>query len=75
MGMKLKSSVKHFLFIVLSVIWILGFLVYTGATDPPVDVDPWTDYGTIITIFVIGIRLLAMLAVPQTLFNAVGLFR
>ena len=73
--MKLKASVKHFLFVVVSMVWVGGFLVETGATDPPVDVDPWTAYGTALTIFLIGIRLLTFLAVPQSLFNIIGLFR
>lgn len=75
MGMKLKASVKHFLFVVASAVWIAGFLVQTGATDPPVDVDPWTAYGTVLTLFLIGIRVLTLLAVPQSIFNIVGLFR
>lgn len=76
MGMKLKASVKQFFFLVLSGLWIVGFIGYSGVLDdPPLDVDPWAAYGTALAAFLIGIRLLTMMAVPQTLFNTYGLFR
>ena len=35
--------------------------------------DPWTTHGPLVTIAIIFLRLLSFLALPQTLFNALGL--
>ena len=78
--MRLSSSAKHVLFCTALFLWVVGFCVYTGALrtsqfgDVP-RVDPWTEYGSVLTVFLLTIRLLSFLGLPQTAFNLFGLVR
>ncbi|XP_023334273.1 beta-1,4-mannosyltransferase egh [Eurytemora carolleeae] len=75
--MMLNSKVKHTLHCICVVSWLSFFSWATEGirfSPTPVDnIDPWIEYGTIITVLIIFLRLLSFLALPQTLFNLVGL--
>ena len=75
--MSLTATSKHFIFCLVLILWVLFFTSFTGAlrlNDTILDfIDPWKEYGSILTTFIVILRLLSFLALPQTLFNVCGL--
>lgn len=75
--MALSSQAKHALHCALCLSIILFFEVFTGGIHlwkfPFDDVDPVASYGLIPTILLYLLRVLAFLALPQTVFNCLGL--
>lgn len=75
--MALSSHGKHGLQCTCLVSWVLLFCWWTEGLrlgEHSVDtIDPWTTYGSLLTSLIILLRLLSFLALPQTLFNMVGL--
>ena len=75
--MSISSQSKHYLQCLALMSWIYIFSFLTGAIrfgEHPVDrMDPWLSYGTATTLALIFIRLLSLLALPQTLCNLLGL--
>ena len=73
----MTSRTKHMVQSSCLLAWIFLFCYHTEGIrfgPHPVDsIDPWLTYGTPVTILVILLRLLSLLALPQTLFNLVGL--
>lgn len=71
------SQTKHLLHCVCLVSWLSLFSWLTEGirfTPSPVDtLDPWTTHGPAVTILIIVLRFLSFLALPQTLFNLIGL--
>ena len=65
-------SVQHFLHLAAYFTWVSG-VIYQGITSRSVQEDPFVQYGSLITYFSIGVRLLAMLIIPQMLVMTVGL--
>lgn len=75
------SATKHlchcvlFLVTIILFLWSMGVLRLT-TWNPRFDhIDPWRDYGPWKYSFLCLVRVVALLAVPQQLFNLVGLFR
>lgn len=75
--MALSNKIKHVLQCICLFSWVFIFLYMTGGIrfeEQAVDtLDPWSEYGTIFTIILIIVRLLALLALPHTLCNMAGL--
>ena len=75
--MSTSSQIKHYLQCLALLSWIYIFSFLTGGIrfgDDPLDrIDPWQSYGTLTTVALIFIRLLSVLALPQTLCNLLGL--
>jgi len=73
----LSSHTKHLVQSIFLVSWVILFCYYTEGLrfgPHPVDsLDPWVTHGPLVTIVIIFLRLLSFLALPQTLFNLVGL--
>ena len=74
--MSISSQTKHYLQCLALISWIYAFSYLSGGLrfgEDPVDkIDPWTAYGSLTTLLLIFIRLLSLLALPQTLCNLVG---
>ena len=74
--MPISSPTKHYLQCLGLISWNLTFCYLTGGIrfgEQPVDrIDPWTSYGSLLTIALIFVRLLSLLALPQTLCNLLG---
>lgn len=72
----LGAAFRHALFVGFFLSWIVLFGYFAGSIrfqEAFIDtVNPWTEYGAIATCFNVTLRLLAFLAVPQTLFNFMG---
>jgi len=67
----LFSAVRQLAFCGLFFSWILIFCSWTGAwSQTDWIVDPWSSYGTGLTIVLILIRMLSLLALPQVHLNA-----
>jgi len=75
--MGLSSRAKHCVHCICLVSWLSLFSWLTeGLRFSPsvVDfLDPWTTHGPFITVIIFFLRFLSFLALPQTLFNLVGL--
>ena len=75
--MALSSRSKHCIHCLSLATWLFLFGYFTEAirfVPSPVDsLDPWTTHGSLVTVVIICLRLLSFLALPQTLFNLVGL--
>jgi len=75
--MALSNRIKHLLQCICLFSWIFLFCYFTGGIrfgeDPLDNIDPWSSYGTVLTIVLIVVRLLALLALPHTLCNLLGL--
>jgi len=75
--MGLSSRAKHCLHCLCMVSWLSFFFWLTEGirfSASAIDlIDPWTTHGSIVTVLIIFLRLLSFLALPQTLFNLVGL--
>ena len=75
--MGVSSQTKHLVQATFLISWIFAFCYYTEGLrfgPHPVDsLDPWVTHGTFVTVIIIFLRLLSFLALPQTLFNMVGL--
>jgi egghead protein (zeste-white 4 protein) len=73
----ISASSKHLLFCLVMFIWLFGFGYFNGAIrfgPSEIDqIDPWTKYGTYLTCFLLFIRFLSFLGLPQILFDCVGL--
>lgn len=75
-----SSGTKHFVHCCLLTGLIGGFEIATGglslwgneseSAEPP---DPWATYGVFWTIVLYSLRFLTFLALPQVIFNAMGL--
>ncbi|XP_046579452.1 beta-1,4-mannosyltransferase egh-like [Haliotis rubra] len=71
------SRLKHYLTVVL--LFIILFLVFSAsgalpfATDPSEGVDPYTKYGTMLTLLMYILRILALVPLPITLSNFIGI--
>ena len=74
--MSISSQTKHYLQCLALISWIYAFSYFSGGLrfdDDPVDkIDPWVSYGSLTTLLLIFIRLLSLLALPQTLCNLIG---
>jgi len=75
--MGVGSGMKHGIQCCCLLSWVLLFTWWTEGLrfgEHPLDsLDPWTTYGPLVTILIIILRLLSFLALPQILFNLVGL--
>lgn len=75
--MVLSSGAAHGVQCASLLSWVILFCWWTGGLrlyPHPVDsIDPWATHGTPVTIVIIFLRLLSLLALPQTLFNVFGL--
>ncbi|TRY73453.1 hypothetical protein TCAL_07901 [Tigriopus californicus] len=75
----LGPAFRHALFVFIFLFWILLFGYFAGSIrfqETFVDtVNPWTEYGVLATCFNVVLRLMAFLAVPQTLFNFMGFIK
>ena len=75
-NMALSNRIKHLLQCICLFSWIFLFCYFTGGIrfgeDPLDNIDPWSSYGTVLTIVLIVVRLLALLALPHTLCNLLG---
>ena len=75
--MSISSQTKHYLQCLALISWIYAFSYFSGGLrfgEDPVDrIDPWVSYGSLTTLLLIFIRLLSLLALPQTLCNLMGL--
>jgi egghead protein (zeste-white 4 protein) len=75
----LSSRTKHALHCALFITLIGIFEIFTGGArigeygDRSASIDPWEQYGVIWTIVLYTLRLLALLSLPQVLFNFFGL--
>lgn len=71
------SGTRHLLFCLLLATWVVSFCYFTGAlrfsASPLDDLDPFTEYGAVLASVLVLVRVIAFLALPQTLFNLVGL--
>ena len=71
--MALSSRIKHVLQCICLFSWVFIFCYVSGGIrfgEDPVDhIDPWTSYGTLVTLVLMLVRLFALLALPQTLCN------
>jgi len=67
-------SIQHFLHLVAYVTWVAA-VIYQGITSRSLtpQEDPLKQYGAFITYFSIGVRLLAMLIIPQMAAMTLGL--
>lgn len=68
---------KHLVHCACMVVWIFLFCYHNDGIrfgPSPLDsIDPWSTYGAFFTLIFIFLRVLPFLALPQTLFNLVGL--
>ena len=75
--MALSSRIKHVLQCICLFSWVFIFCYISGGIrfgEDPVDlIDPWARYGSLLTLVLMLVRLFALLALPQTLCNLVGL--
>jgi len=75
--MGISSQSKHILHCLSLMTWLLLFCYFTEALrfgpSPAATLDPWVTHGTFITVSIIILRVLSFLALPQTMFNLVGL--
>ena len=75
--MGVSSQTKHLVQSTFLISWIFLFCFYTEGLrfgPHPVDsLDPWVTHGPVVTVIIIFLRFLSFLALPQTLFNLVGL--
>ena len=75
--MALSSRIKHVLQCICLFSWVFIFCYVSGGIrfgEDPIDhIDPWTSYGPLVTLVLMLVRLFALLALPQTLCNLVGL--
>ncbi|XP_065333223.1 beta-1,4-mannosyltransferase egh [Cloeon dipterum] len=75
----MSSRMKHALHCCLFITLITAFEVFTGGArigdlaDPSAGVDPWQQYGVFATCLLYFFRLLALLSLPQVVFNFLGL--
>ena len=74
--MSISSQTKHYLQCLCLISWIYFFSYMSGGLrfgESPLDkIDPWISYGSLTTLLLIFIRLLSLLALPQTLCNLIG---
>ena len=72
-----SSQTKHLSHCIFLFFWVFTFSYLTEGLrfgPSPLDsLDPWVTYGSLITAVIIFLRLLSFLALPQTIFNLVGL--
>lgn len=66
------STVKHLLHCALF-LSIISWLVYNTQKVQAGHVNSWLEYGTAFSVFLIANRVIVLLAVPQMLFNFLGL--
>lgn len=64
-------SIKHVVHSVIMVAWIYTF--YQSATQNQSLIDPFDTYGVHLAVILIAVRLVSLLAFPQTLLNGVAL--
>eukprot|EP00095_Tigriopus_kingsejongensis_P005579 maker-scaffold12_size759060-snap-gene-5.17 protein:Tk05579 transcript:maker-scaffold12_size759060-snap-gene-5.17-mRNA-1 annotation:"GG12939" len=74
--LRLGPSLRHALFISALLLWIFVFGLLAGSirfNETLMDtINPWIEYGFTTTCLNLALRLLAFMAVPQTLFNFLG---
>ena len=67
--MALSSRIKHVLQCICLFSWVFIFCYVSGGIrfgEDPVDlIDPWTSYGTLLTMVLMLVRMFALLALPQ----------
>ncbi|XP_037069930.1 beta-1,4-mannosyltransferase egh-like [Pollicipes pollicipes] len=72
-----SSRLRHCLHCGLMLAFVLGFEAYSGAfrlSEFAYDeINPWVEYGYLLTVLLYMVRLLTFLALPQVLFNILGL--
>jgi egghead protein (zeste-white 4 protein) len=77
--LQLGTGWRQVAFGVTFVAWVAAFCFWTGAlhtgwaATAPTVTDFWALYGGLATLALVVIRLLSLLAVPQTLLNILGL--
>lgn len=73
----LNSTSKHLLHCTLLITLLIVFEVFSGGIkvneNSFVAINPWEEYGTIVTVLLYTLRLLTLLTLPQVLFNFFGL--
>ena len=67
-----KPSVKHIVHSICMLCWIVIF-IRTASNESSDDPDPWETYGVLVTVICILLRLLTLLAFPQTFLNFISL--
>lgn len=74
---KMNSTSKHLLHCILLLFVVVGFEIFAGGIkideNSFVVLDPWAEYGTILTLLLYSLRFLTFLTLPQVLFNFCGL--
>jgi len=72
-----SSDWKHAVHVLCFVGYLLLFELCTGGIRfwalPRDSVDPWTEYGQVLTVVLYALRWTSLLALPQCLFNHAGL--
>uniref|UniRef100_A0A915JDM4 Uncharacterized protein n=1 Tax=Romanomermis culicivorax TaxID=13658 RepID=A0A915JDM4_ROMCU len=75
--MPTSSTFKHAIHVIIFFLYLTIFELATGgirfwslARD---SVDPWSSYGTFWTLILYALRLTSLLALPQCIFNHIGL--
>lgn len=73
----LNSFYKHILHCSLLFSVLIFFEIYSGglkySDDVLSEIDPWEQYGQVLTVILYSLRLLTFLTLPQILFNLFGL--
>ncbi|CAG7834992.1 unnamed protein product [Allacma fusca] len=71
-----SSRTKHLLHCLLLAVIVISFEILAGGInfgEKPEEIDPWIVYGVPLTLLLYILRLLTFLALPQVLFNVLGL--
>src|SRR5271154_4545748 len=71
-----SSRTKHLLHCTLFLSIVIIFEVFTGGIvfgQRPEEFNPWVSYGILSSLALYTLRLLTFLALPQVIFNALGL--
>lgn len=73
----MNSTSKHLLHCILLLFVVVGFEIFAGGIkideNSFVVIDPWAEYGVLLTVILYSLRLLTFLTLPQVLFNFCGL--
>lgn len=73
----LNSTYKHVLHCILLFFVIIFFEIFTGGIKISENsftlIDPWEEYGPVLTVILYSLRFLTFLTLPQVLFNFCGL--
>eukprot|EP00096_Caligus_rogercresseyi_P006422 TRINITY_DN22844_c0_g1_i1.p1 TRINITY_DN22844_c0_g1~~TRINITY_DN22844_c0_g1_i1.p1 ORF type:complete len:474 (-),score=105.53 TRINITY_DN22844_c0_g1_i1:124-1545(-) len=73
--MSIESHGGHLLHCILYFTWLYGFIYFSGALgdNPGGFIDPWVEYGSLLTYFLFLARCISFTTLPQMCFTLSGL--